>query len=159
MPTKHLPPASSGDPGGCWNHHSPSGLMLLRGPAEGHRWASLSCLCLAQWVSFVSWLCSCCRGVRRPRFLAVVFEWGLAIFQCVVSQARIATASWKNKRVWLTWAGPYMETRAKGGLSPCMCIYVHVYVHICPCVCAYMSMLMCIYLLERLRDMGITTHL
>lgn len=39
---KHVPPASSGDPGGYWNHHSPSGLMLLRSPAEGRRWASLS---------------------------------------------------------------------------------------------------------------------
>lgn len=40
---KHLPPAFSGDPGGYWNHQSSSGLMLLRSPAEGHRWASLSC--------------------------------------------------------------------------------------------------------------------
>lgn len=34
-----------------------------------------------------------------------------------------------------------------------------VYMYICPCVRAYMSMLMCIYLLKRLRDMGVTTHL
>jgi hypothetical protein len=51
-------------------------------------------------------------GVRCPRFLAVIFEWGLAVFQCVVSQARIVTASWKSERVWLAWAGSYMEIRA-----------------------------------------------
>uniref|UniRef100_A0A8C6S235 Obscurin n=1 Tax=Nannospalax galili TaxID=1026970 RepID=A0A8C6S235_NANGA len=68
---KHLPPASLGDPRGCWNNHSPSGLMFLRSPAEGSKNTVV-------------------RGLENVDAL----EGGEALFECQLSQPEVAAHTW-----------------------------------------------------------------